>query len=289
QMDAVLNINKPSGMTSFATVSRIRRLARIKRAGHAGTLDPLAAGVLIVLTGQATRIARYLEELPKEYRAVIRLGIETDTYDLAGRVTAEHPVPVLDPARIIAVLERFTGPIFQIPPMYSALKRNGQPLYKLARRGIEVERAPRPVTIMSLALDALDGCDLIVTVRCSKGTYIRSLASDIGRALGCGSAVAGLTRLSIGPFGLDGAIDLAAASPESLNQQAIGMNDALSFLPEAQLDESQARAVRHGNAITAAAAPEPGRAVRLLFGGQLLAIGKPAPPDMIQPDVVFTE
>lgn len=287
-MDAVLNINKPSGMTSFAAVSAVRRLARVRRAGHAGTLDPLASGVLIVLAGQATRIARYLEELPKEYRAVIRLGVETDTYDLEGCVMAEHQVPDLDPGSINAVLDRYTGPIAQVPPMYSALKRDGQPLYKLARQGIEVERAARPVTVMSLRLDAFDGRELAVTVRCSKGTYIRSLASDIGRALGCGGAVAQLTRLAVGPFVLDRSIGLATASPEGLAQGAIGINDALRFLPEAQLTETQARAVRHGNAIAAEAGPEPGRPVRLLSGGRLLAIGKPARPGMIQPDVVFT-
>jgi tRNA pseudouridine55 synthase len=285
--DAVLNIDKPPGMTSFAAVSAVRRLARVRRAGHAGTLDPLASGVLIVLTGQATRIARYLESLPKEYRAVIRLGVETDTYDLDGRVTAERPVPALDPGRVAEVLERFTGPIAQVPPMYSALKRDGQPLYKLARQGIEVERAPRPVTIMSLALDAIDGRDLAVTVRCSKGTYIRSLASDIGRELGCGGAVAALTRTAIGPFRLDGATGLAAATAESLARGATGLDDALGFLPEAQLTGEQARAVSHGNAI-AAQASGPGSAVRLMSGGRLLAMGKPAADGLIQPDVVFT-
>jgi tRNA pseudouridine55 synthase len=287
-MDAVLNINKPPGMTSFSAVSAVRRLARVRRAGHAGTLDPLASGVLIVLTGQATRIARYLEDLPKEYRAVIRLGVETDTYDLEGRVTAERPVPDLDHESINAVLGRYTGPIVQIPPMYSALKRDGQPLYKLARQGIEVERAARPVTVMELRLDAFDGRDLAVTVRCSKGTYIRSLASDIGRELGCGGVVAALTRCAIGRFRLADAIDLAATPEELLIQRAVAINDALSFLPGAQLDDGQAQAVRHGNAITAGVDLEPGRAVRLIFDGRLLAIGKPAPPDKIQPDVVFT-
>ncbi|MCU0607559.1 MAG: tRNA pseudouridine(55) synthase TruB [Candidatus Edwardsbacteria bacterium] len=285
-MDAVLCINKPPGLTSFAAVSRVRRLCRVRRAGHAGTLDPLADGVLLVLTGQATRVARYLEELPKEYRATVRLGLETDTYDLGGRVTAERPVPALDRAAVEAVLVRFTGDIEQVPPMYSALKRDGQPLYKLARQGIEVPRAPRPVTVHRLALDGVDGRDLSLAVRCSKGTYIRSLASDVGRALGCGGAVARLTRTAVGPFTLDRAVDLAAATPEQLARCATGINAALAFLPEVALTDEQARAVRHGNAVAVPHRPE--RPVRLVRDGALLAIGRPGGAGTVQPDVVFT-
>lgn len=283
-MDAVLNINKPSGLTSFAVVSCVRRLCRTRRVGHAGTLDPLADGVLLVLTGQATRIARYLEDRPKEYRAVVRLGVETDTYDLSGRVTAERPLPALDRAAVEAVLERFSGAIAQVPPMYSALKRDGQPLYRLARQGIEVPRAARPVTVHSLALLGFDGRDLSLAVRCSKGTYVRSLAHDIGRALGCGGAVARLTRTAVGPFTLDRAVDLAAATPEGLERDGAGINEALAFLPEAELTDEQARAVRHGNAV--AAPCDPGLPVRMIGGGTLLAIGR-ALGGRIQPDVVF--
>ncbi len=294
-MDAVLNINKPSGMTSFAAVSRVRRLACVKRsgrtgrAGHAGTLDPLADGVLLVLAGQATRIATYLEILPKRYRAVIRLGMETDSFDIMGKVVAEHAVPALGETAVRAVLAGFAGDIMQTPPMFSALKRDGQPLYKLARQGIEVERAPRPVTVYALELAAMAANSITVEVRCSKGTYIRVLAHDIGAALGCGGTVERLTRLAVGGFILEDALALDAATPERLQHQAWDIDRALSFLPPLTLDADQARAVRHGNSFAVNTPPENGHPLRLRHNGQLMAIGSCRGGAMIQPDVVFTQ
>ena len=288
-MDAVLNINKPSGMTSFAAVSCVRRLARVKRAGHAGTLDPLADGVLLVLTGQATRIATYLEALPKRYRAVIRLGLETDSFDIMGKVTAEHAVPELDEATLRPVLACFTGAIMQTPPMFSALKRDGQPLYKLARQGIEVERAPRPVTVYALDLAGIAGTRITVDVCCSKGTYIRVLAHDIGAALGCGGTVERLTRLAVGDFVREDALDLAAATDGQLRLQAQSIDHALSFMPAVELDAEQARATRHGNSFAVVAAPASGSPVRLRHDERLLAIGSCRDGAVVHPDVVFEQ
>ncbi|HTY09165.1 MAG TPA: tRNA pseudouridine(55) synthase TruB, partial [Candidatus Edwardsbacteria bacterium] len=287
-MDAVLNINKPSGMTSFAAVSRVRRLARIARAGHAGTLDPLADGVLLVLAGQATRIARLLEALPKRYRAVIRLGLETDSFDVTGTVMAQRPVPALGGAALQGVLARFTGEILQLPPMFSALKKDGQPLYKLARQGIEVERQPRPVTVYALDLVGIAGDRLTLDVRCSKGTYIRALAHDIGAALGCGGAIERLTRTAVGDFVLDRALDLATATPEQLRGAAASVDAAVAFLPAVALDADQARAARHGNSFAVAIPPESAPRLRLLQDGRLLAIGTVA-GNRIQPDIVFAQ
>ncbi len=286
-MDAVLNIGKPPGMTSFAAVSAVRKLARATRAGHAGTLDPMADGVLLVLLGRATRAARYFEALPKRYRASVRLGVETDTYDTTGRVRAERPVPDLDHAAVRALLLEFTGDIMQVPPMFSALKKDGRPLYELARRGIEVDRGPRPVSVHSLELVSIDGALLVIDVRCSKGTYIRALAHDIGARMGCGGAVERLTRLAVGGFTSELALDLARADAAAVAARALDLNTALGFLPALALDPAQARAVRHGNQFSAASAAGAGEPVRLVHDGTLLAIGMARPGPAIHPDVVF--
>lgn len=206
-MDGIFNINKPLGMTSHDVVTRVRRLTRQKRTGHAGTLDPLATGVLPICLGQATRVAEYLSESGKAYRATLRFGVETDTYDAEGAVVRESPV-TFSRAEIEAYLPRFTGPQMQVPPVFSAIKRNGQAAYKLARAGADVVLEPRPVIIYALRIVNWDAPDLVLDIDCGKGTYIRSLAHDLGAVMGTGAHLAALVRTRSGPFTLDGALTL---------------------------------------------------------------------------------
>jgi tRNA pseudouridine55 synthase len=206
-MDGILIINKSVGMTSHDVVARVRRLTGQRRVGHAGTLDPAATGTLPVLLGQATRVAEYLSESGKAYRAIIRFGIETETYDAEGAITSEAPVH-LTSEQIEDALPDFLGEQEQIPPVYSAIKRGGVPLYALARAGKKVQAPPRHIVIESLRVVAWESPDLTLDVECGKGTYIRSLAHDLGQRLGPGAHLAGLTRTRSGPFTLAQAITL---------------------------------------------------------------------------------
>jgi tRNA pseudouridine55 synthase len=203
----LLVINKPIGLTSHDVVNKVRWLSGIRRVGHAGTLDPLASGVLLLAVGRATRLIEYLVGRSKRYQAVVRLGQETDTYDREGEVVAERPVQVTD-SQLEAALERFRGPIEQVPPMFSAVKQGGQPLYRLARRGQAVERPARAITIYELSLLDWRPPEIELLIHCSSGTYIRSLAHDLGQVLGCGGHLATLRRLAVGDFTLDQAVPL---------------------------------------------------------------------------------
>lgn len=204
----ILNIDKPLEKTSHDVVERVRELTGIRRVGHAGTLDPLATGVLLVCVGRsATRIAEFLMGEPKVYRADARLGVTTDTFDAEGEVVAESPVDV-SRSDVEKVLEQFRGTIEQIPPMYSAVKHEGKPLYRLARRGVEVERPARQVEITSLRLVGWDPPACTLEMTCSAGTYVRVLVHDLGQALGCGAYVTDLTRLASGKFRLEDAVTL---------------------------------------------------------------------------------
>jgi len=211
-LDGVLLLDKPEGLSSNHALQRAKRALDARKAGHTGTLDPFATGLLVCCLGRATKISAAMLEADKVYEATVRLGEETDSGDLTGHIVFQEPpdaAPV-DRARLEAVLERFRGPIEQIPPMHSALKRDGKPLYEYARQGIELERPPRQVTIHRLELLDFDGRDARILVHCSKGTYIRTLAQDIGRALGCGAHLAALRRTQVGPFRLDDAVGLEA-------------------------------------------------------------------------------
>ena len=256
-MDGILNLSKPQGITSHDVVDRVRAVARQRRVGHAGTLDPMATGVLLVCLGRATRLAEYLMASPKTYRARIRLGVTTDTYDAEGRIVEERPVQVTRP-EVEAALERFRGRTLQVPPMYSAIKRKGQPLYRLARQGITVEREPRPVEIYDLRMTDWEPPELALEVTCSPGTYIRSLAHDLGQALGCGAHLTGLVRLASGDFRLEEAVPLDELTPERLPEVLLPPDAALRRYPAFHLDEQAARAVRSGRAIAGPApADEP--------------------------------
>ncbi len=207
-MDGILNINKPQDLTSFDIVARVKRITGERHTGHAGTLDPLATGVLPICLGKATRIIEYLFDETKTYLAEIELGITTDTYDSTGKVNKTADASSITREKVESVLAAFRGSILQTPPMYSALKHNGTPLYKLAREGIEVERKSRPAQIDKLEITTWKPCIFGLEVVCGKGTYIRSLAHDIGEALGCGAIMKNLVRSRVGPFNLEESITL---------------------------------------------------------------------------------
>ncbi len=231
----ILIVNKPTGLTSHDVVARVRRSTRTRQVGHAGTLDPLATGVLVVCLGVATRISEYLLGHAKRYRAKIRLGLETNTYDASGDIIARREVNV-DRTGVEAALTQFTGEIPQVPPMYSAIKREGQKLYELARQGIEVERAARSVIIHSIQLLDFQLPDMTIDVSCSAGTYLRSIAHDLGSALGTGAHLIELTRTASGPFTLDQAIDLETLTTQWADHLR-SIDEALSDWPLAILAE----------------------------------------------------
>jgi len=246
-MDGLLLVDKPLGFTSHDAVAYIRRVLGEKRIGHTGTLDPEATGLLLLLVGKASRLARFFELDYKKYRAVMRLGAETDTQDKAGQVVCECPVPELEPAGVEEVFRRFTGIITQVPPIYSALKQGGVPLYKLARAGGEVERKPRQVTVEALVLLCIDGPEIEFEAHCSKGTYIRTLASDMGRALGSCAHLTALRRISVGGYNVEDALAISAR-PDKVEAQGrlIPIDRMLPWLPGAVVSDDAARRVMDG-------------------------------------------
>lgn len=249
-MDGIFVINKGDGMTSHDVVARVRRLARQKRVGHAGTLDPAATGVLPVLLGQATRVAEYLSESGKAYRAVIRFGVETNTYDREGEVTREAPVAGLTREGIAAALPAFLGEQDQLPPIFSAIKRDGKPLYALARAGETVVVEPRHVRIDALTIVGWQSPDLTLDVECGKGTYIRSLAFDLGRRLGPGAHLAALLRTRSGPFTLAQSLTLeeleAALATEAWRKRLFAADEALLDWQALILGEASETRMRQG-------------------------------------------
>jgi tRNA pseudouridine55 synthase len=256
-MDGILNINKPPGLTSFAVVARVKRITGEKHTGHAGTLDPLATGVLPVCLGQATRIIEYLFNETKTYRAEIRLGLTTDTYDTSGKILKESDPGGLNREIVEAVLGRFRGTITQVPPMFSALKHRGQPLYKLARAGLEVEREPRTAHIYRLELTAWQWPVFGLEIECSKGTYIRSLAHDIGQALGCGAAMQNLVRTRVGAFNLEESVTIEQLESDFQNgrgeKHLYPADFALVSFPAIIVNHEQQCTLVHGHPLTAEA------------------------------------
>ena len=272
-LDGVLLLDKPCGMTSNGALQAARRVLNAAKAGHTGTLDPLASGLLPLTFGEATKFSQMLLDADKTYEARLRLGAETDTGDAEGSVTAQAAVTV-DRAALEAVLERFRGAIEQVPPIFSALKRDGRPLYEYARAGIDVELEARPVVIHELSLEGYDGEYVDLRVSCSKGTYIRSLAVDIGRALGCGAHLAALRRTRIGAFGIAAAVPLAQlqSSPEAERDALLAPVDALvAAFPSAVLDPQQAQALLQGRQLDGIVAPAPGL-LRVYTGERFLGL-----------------
>ncbi|WP_376691435.1 tRNA pseudouridine(55) synthase TruB [Wenzhouxiangella sp. EGI_FJ10409] len=274
--DGILLLDKPRGITSNAALGRVKRTIGIKKAGHTGTLDPMASGLLVLCFGQATKVAGFLLDADKAYEAEVRLGVTTDSEDAEGEVLERKPVPALDDARIEAVLERFRGPIEQVPPMHSALKHKGQRLYDLARKGEVVERPPRAVEIHELELIDRDEQTLRLKVTCSKGTYIRSLARDIGEALGCGAHLSGLRRTASAPFDIRDSVELEAL--ESLTrEQARALlappDHALQHLPAVELDEQQASRMAQGQRLAGLRASHSGQ-VRIYGPAAFMGVGE---------------
>ena len=250
----LLNIDKPQGPTSHDLVAAVRRGTGVKKVGHAGTLDPMATGVLVICLGPATRLSEYVMGHPKIYLARLRFGVVTTTYDAEGAIVAEDPRPVSREA-VEAALDAFRGPIMQVPPMVSALKQGGRKLYDLARAGIEVEREPRPVTISQLDLTAWEPPFASLHVACSPGTYIRSLAHDLGQAVGVGAHLVGLQRAASGQFRVEAAVAWAAFE-ESMRAATwraylLPPDRALADLPAVSLTAEAVEDVRHGRAIVA--------------------------------------
>ena len=253
-MNGIVIIDKPEGWTSQDVVSKLRGALHTKRIGHGGTLDPLATGVLPVFVGRATRAVSFFEHAEKTYEAVLRLGLTTDTEDITGTVLSESPVTVTR-EQLEDALTHFRGQIWQIPPMYSAIKINGQKLCDLARKGRQVEREPRPVTIFTLELLTFDGNCAKLRVHCSKGTYIRTLCKDIGARLGCGGCMESLRRVSAGSYTIDQAVKLTdlvtAADPE---QYLRPVDTMFAAYPAVKLTAKQELRCRNGNSFSVALA-----------------------------------
>ena len=258
-MNGIIIIDKPQEWTSNDVVSRLRRVFNTRRIGHGGTLDPMATGVLPVFVGRATRGVEFFEHAEKTYETVLRFGITTDTEDTTGKILTEQEVH-LTREELEAVLPRFRGEIMQVPPMYSALKVNGQKLYDLARKGREVERQPRPITIHELTLMDFAGNVAKLRVRCSKGTYIRTLCKDIGQALGCGGCMAELRRVQAGEYTLEGSVPLyellkISEAGEDVEHLLRPVDSMFVSTPKLTLNQKQARLVRNGNGFPCDAAP----------------------------------
>jgi len=248
-LDGVLVVDKPQGPTSFDVVRDVRNALKTRKAGHTGTLDPMATGVLAICLGDATRIAQYLTDGDKAYEAVIRLGAETDTLDAEGQVTAEFPLPQQLSREVLeAALGTFRGVILQTPPMYSAVKVGGKRLYELARAGEEVERKPREITVYTLELRDFSANEVRVFVKASKGFFVRTLAQELGRALGSGAHLIALRRVASGPFVVSQAVPLAeviARGPQ-LASQVIPVDVAIASIPSVTVSALQVTQVLHG-------------------------------------------
>ena len=278
-MDGVLVIDKPEGISSSDVCLRVKRALGARKAGHLGTLDPLATGVLPVCLNQATKLVQFLMHQDKVYEADMELGVETDTQDCQGTIVRRAALAGITPAQVTALVETFTGRQRQLPPMYSALKRNGVPLYRLARRGEQVERPERCITISELTVRAIALPRVRMRVACSAGTYVRTLCHDIGQALGCGAHLTALRRVCSGPFSIADAVQLedlfSDAGRECARQHLIDNPTALSGLPSVTVDAATARRMRNGAQIggddivgAVSPNPEPGTPVCVLGPGR---------------------
>jgi len=282
----LLVVDKPAGITSHDVVARARRALGEQRIGHSGTLDPDATGVLLLGVGALTRVLRFLTDLPKRYTGEVVFGVETSTLDAAGDVTARHDLPPPDLSAVRAmVAEHLTGPILQVPPMVSALKVEGRRLHELAREGVEIERAPRPVTVHHFDVEATeDPMVLAIDVRCSSGTYVRSLAADLGRLLGGGAHLRGLRRVSIGSFDVADAVSLEDMAPGALLRPL----EALRDYPRVDIDDATAGLVAHGRALERRAAFMGDGPWAVAAGDQLLAVYEAVDAHHVKPAVVLT-
>jgi tRNA pseudouridine55 synthase len=293
----ILLLDKPIGITSNDALQRVKRIYRAAKAGHTGSLDPLATGLLPVCLGAATKFSAYLLDADKRYRVRVHLGVTTTTADAEGEVLERTPVAGVDAARIEGVLAQFRGEIDQLPPMYSAVKHGGERLYKLARQGLEVERQPRRIQIFSLELKAVALPEIELDVHCTKGTYVRTLAEDIGRELGCGGHVSALRRTGVGPYEETGVefvtleqlrelSELEGAAPR-LDALLLPLDSALGHWPAVRLSADAAFYLQQGQAVLVPQAPTKGLvrlfdvSQRFLGVGEILDDGKVQPKRLI--------
>lgn len=292
-VSGIVLLDKPLGLSSNKALQEVKSLFFARKAGHTGSLDPLASGLLALCFGEATKISNFLFDANKHYRATGKLGEVTTTGDAEGEVVETRPVPELDAGKLETVFEQFRGEISQVPPMYSALKHKGEPLYKLARQGIEIEREARQVTIYGLSLVELTADTFTIDVECSRGTYIRTLVEDIGNALGCGAYVTALRRTGLGPFGESDMVTLDAMKAvheedkTQLKQFMLPTDSALSDFPAVNLTEDMAFYMRQGQPVVIPHAPTEGW-VRLNVGedrflgvGQIMDDGRVAPKRLL--------
>ena len=301
--DSIVNLFKPVGPTSFDMVWSVRRILGVKKAGHIGTLDPAVDGVLPICLNRSTRIIQFLSPLQKTYRATLELGSETDTQDATGRKVSTKDPSLVNETKIKQVFQTFVGEKDQTPPMYSAKKKNGIPLYKLARNGINIRRDPVKVVVYSIDFIKKEGNRVLFEVRCSSGTYIRTLSHDVGRKLGCYAHMVRLTRTKIGLFGLGRTLTLEELKTSheegSLSKKLLHLEEVLNFLPTIRVKEEYLKSISHGVALSKCfleALPErfePGHYFRVLGNNdKILAVVEPVVDqdklsELTPEDVVF--
>ncbi len=287
--DGILAINKPEGISSARAVARVKRVLGVKKIGHTGTLDPFATGLLLIAVQKATRISRFFLSGTKQYRARVRLGVETDTYDCTGRSVFEADSAMVNailPEDVNQAVAQFSGCQEQIPPSFSALKHKGQPLYKLARKGEMIKKPPRKIEIFSISVLGMELPEFEMDVHCTGGTYIRSLAYDIGKKLGCGAHLSGLCRTKSSAFELKNAIglaDLEKMEPSAIEPYILPMSECLSFLPRARVDSALGKKISYGQKLTReeiapllSSDPDSASVIRLVdSSNQLLALIEP--------------
>ena len=297
-VSGVLLIDKPQGMTSQQVVSKVKYLLKSdvhdsKKAGHTGTLDPMATGLLPICLGEATKFSHYQLDAIKSYQAIIKLGEQTDTGDAEGQIIATSPVPHVTQAMLQSVTEQFLGEIMQVPPMYSALKKDGKKLYELAREGIEIEREARVITIFDLTIQPISHEELQIVVTCSKGTYIRVLGEDIAKALGTVGHLTALRRTATGDFSLENAMTLADFEQLDFDarfDKLLPVDECVKALPKLQLDAQQAERIKHGQRLNVKTCAyqqqvlsENTQEVRLFWDEQFLGIANLESNGRLQP------
>jgi tRNA pseudouridine55 synthase len=288
-IDGIVLLDKPLGLSSNAALQRVKRLYRAEKAGHTGALDPLATGLLPICLGEATKLSAYLLDADKTYRATVRVGLSTETGDAEGLPVRQSDPALLDRAGLEAVMPRFLGEILQIPPMYSALKRDGRPLYELARAGLEVERAARPVAIHSLKVLEFGGAQFSFEVHCSKGTYVRTLAEDWAAAAGQAAHLVGLRRQAAGPFDESRMLSLevlekaAEESLDALDHQLLTPAAAVAGWPQVVADPAAQQRLVHGQAVTLSNTPTDGLVAVMDPAGRLLGLAEIDPAGRVAP------
>lgn len=285
-ISGILLLDKPIGLSSNNALQKAKYLLQAKKAGHTGSLDPLATGMLPICFGEGTKFSQYLLDADKTYEVTLQLGVRTTTSDAEGDVVATKPVPTFSSAQIEAALDKFRGDTEQVPSMYSALKHQGKPLYQYAREGITIERPPRPITVYQL--DCLEQTETTLTLRvhCSKGTYIRTIVDDLGEVLGCGAHVTALRRSAVGQYAGEHMVTLDALEAMSLPERdalLLDISTSLTNMPEILLTAEMTGYMRHGQAVFVSGAPTSGLVKLVAVDGTFLGVGKIAADGKIQP------